>query len=68
MAKGERIELQVKDEDGEYIVTECDDYTYDPLEKYLLVYEMNGDQQSLVAAYNNIKYFKRVDGKEKDTK
>ena len=55
------MKLRVKDEEGEEHIVECDDYGYLVDEKSLHAYRKNGDNRELIAAYNNIKWFKEDD-------
>ena len=59
------MKLRIKDEDEEHIV-ECDNYRYLVDEKSIHLY--NGEPEELIAAYNNIKWFKQDDSDTKPRK
>ena len=66
MAKGERVKIEIKVEEEEIII-ECDNYVYHIDEKYLLVYEGGpappaavNEKSMLIAAYNDVKRFRRL--------
>jgi hypothetical protein len=53
------MRIEIKDSTESVLVQDCDDYTYNVTTKTVLCYTMNGDKKELIAAYEDIKYFRK---------
>ncbi len=59
-----KIELEIKDKDGDIQLQKCDDYNYNVDTRSVLCYEVDGDKRLLIAAFEEVSHFKRLPEKE----
>ena len=63
-----KIRLRIKDADGIILTQECDDYNYNTDTRSVLCYEVKGDNKLLIAAYEDVSHFRRMEKEASETK